>query len=85
MCVCVNTGRPDRRTLALALAHQVYPVGIPLLYAWQLFKHRHRIYPKQALRDGVSPERRLGDKKIAHTVVLWEVRVRESFVRSFVC
>eukprot|EP00903_Cladosiphon_okamuranus_P009052 g8654.t1 len=50
----------------------VYPIGIPLLYAWQLFKHRHRIYPKQALRDGVSPERRLGDKKIAHTVVLWE-------------
>ena len=54
---------------------QIYPVGIPLLYAWQLFKHRHRIYPKQALRDGVSPERRLGDKKIAHTVVLWEVCV----------
>lgn len=59
---------------ACACACQIYPIGIPLLYAWQLFKHRHRIYPKQALRDGVSPERRLGDKKIAHTVVLWEVR-----------
>ncbi|CAM9924542.1 unnamed protein product, partial [Ectocarpus sp. 4 AP-2014] len=50
----------------------VYPIGIPLLYAWLLFRHRHRIYPKQALRDGVSPERRLVDKKIAHTVLLWQ-------------
>lgn len=47
------------------------------MYAGLLFQHRHRIYPKQALRDGVSPERRLMDKKIAHTILLWEVRLVE--------
>lgn len=52
---------------------QVYPVGIPMFYAWLLFRHRHRIYPKRAIADGVSAERRMVDKKIAHTVLLWEV------------
>ena len=61
-------------TLLTTVWRQVYPVGIPALYAWLLFRHRHRIYPKQALRDGVSPERRLVDKKIAHTILLWKVR-----------
>ncbi|CAM9544365.1 unnamed protein product, partial [Choristocarpus tenellus] len=51
---------------------KVYPVGIPTLYAVLMYQHRHRIYPKQALADGVPAERRLADKKIAHTVFLWE-------------
>lgn len=55
------------------LVCKVYPVGIPAWYAWLLLSNRHRIYPKQALRDGVSAERRLSDRKIAHTVFLWEV------------
>ena len=52
---------------------QVYPIGIPMFYAWLLFRHRHRIYPKRAIADGVSADRRMVDKKIAHTVLLWEV------------
>lgn len=52
---------------------KVYPVGIPAWYAWLLFSNRHRIFPKQALKDGVPAERRLTDRKIAHTVFLWEV------------
>ncbi|CAM9334760.1 unnamed protein product [Discosporangium mesarthrocarpum] len=50
----------------------VYPVGIPTLYFLMLYKNRHRVFPKQALADGVPPARRLADKKIAHTRFLWQ-------------
>ena len=83
--ILVLIAAPSTRVEEASLQVLVYPLGIPALYAYQLYTNRDKINPELPPVEGEAPEAlqqrkikaREADKTIRHLCFLFEERAPE--------